>query len=393
MKNYFLIIFIVAVSLGDAEAIILNIDSVPSENTPFASSDSWHSGVGRLVSPILGTNMFSSCTAQAISSRVLITAAHCTNSGTTSGRFSLDVDNDAIFDYTLNISGYIDHPGWSNDERRSRPTIEYADDISLILLSDVLPDEIPIYRVLPTYVGMPIALIGYGLQGIGGGTPNGNSLIGAYDRWIGANVLEPVVIGGSVSGDLFKVTFDDRDPYQYVIPPSGCTGPPGKQLCANPGVKADGFGFIEANIASGDSGGGVFYQPAMAYQFSTPNPTQFTPKLLSTEYFLVGINSFGGNNPGSYGVSSGFVDIVNHIDWINSALADLSQASLTYANEQVYPASTNAPSGFSFEFASIEDPIIEPNANAIPAPSTILLLILGISLLPFGALRPMLTAR
>ena len=107
----------------------------------------------------------------------------------------------------------------------------------------------------------------------------------------------------------------------------------------------------------------------------------------------MGINSFGGNNPGSYGVSSGFVDIVNHIDWINSALADLSQASLTYANEQVYPASTNAPSGFSFEFASIEDPIIEPNANAIPAPSTILLLILGISLLPFGALRPMLTAR
>ncbi len=276
-------------------AIVVGEGFTPLGYAPFETRDlNWHAGVGGLN---FGATPY--CTAQPIARSILLTAAHCTSSFTThfASRFSVDSTNDGEFDFDFGIQSYVDHPGWSNDGRATRSADEYRHDIAVLLLDGDLPLEVPIYRMLPVHYGAPVTLVGYGRQGItfggSGAFIHDNDDLGATDKWLGHNVVDPYVTRNGTIPELFRTTFDRRSPSEFVTPPSGCVGPPGRQLCANPGVRAEGFGFQEGTTLQGDSGSGMFYNPASARFYTNPNGTGApggTSKLTPNEYFLVGIH-------------------------------------------------------------------------------------------------------
>jgi len=303
-------------------------------------------GVGYLVIKKDIPNFYGACTAQPISRNILITAAHCTPlTPTNPVDFYFDSDGDGIFEGTRRISKFVDHPGWSNDGRTSRHVVEYAHDLSLLWLSSGLPDYVPIYQIAPLTeipVGSAVRISGYGLQGEGN-TSRSNGSDGVLDRRVSTNIIDSNI----VEGNIFQLDFDNKQVFEFVEP------------CSGKGClfidKKPGSGYVEGTTESGDSGGGIFIDPVMDYQYNFPNLTTYPDgalvKLTFAKDFLIGIHSHGSGD--GYGKVSGNVFLGSHIDWLKSNLGNQLNAlqadkvtlysSGTTVDFKVFEANNNLP--------------------------------------------------
>ena len=271
-----------------------------------------------------------SCTAQPITSQILITAAHCTNSSTVqNGFFGWDVDNDGSFEGFRYIDRFVDHPGWSNDGRRSRPIAEFVDDIALLFLDEPLPDHITPYRIrvnpsIP--IGVPVIVGGYGKQGTIGDVVDNNEF-GVWDKQYATNVID-----GSEFGKILRTDLSNR---------------------AYPGTSgAVGSFNPEGLIASGDSGGGVFTSTNFSLFDYSHTVFDFPIKLTTNTPELIAINSHGGGH--FFGAEAGYVFLAPHFSWIQSQIeASGLSASVGGSSDQVGAASIT-PVGFSQTVMSAE---------------------------------------
>ncbi len=303
-------------------------------------------GVGYLVFEKDTPGLYGACTAQPLSKNVLISAAHCTPlTATNPVDFYFDSDGDGVFEGTRRINNFVDHPGWSNDGRARRHLVEYAHDLSLLWLSSDLPDYVPIYQIAPQSeipVGSAVRITGYGLQGEGNALRSNDS-DGVLDRRVSTNIIDSNI----VEGNIFQIDFDNKQVFEYAAP---CTGKGCLFVDKKPGS-----GYVEGTIESGDSGGGIFIDPVMDYQYNFPNLTTYPNgalvKPIFAKDYLIGINSHGSRK--GYGKVSGGVFLGSHIDWLKSHLGNqinIPQAdtvtlysSGTTVDFGVFEASNNVP--------------------------------------------------
>jgi len=245
------------------------------------------------------------CTAQAISSRTLITAAHCVSERMTyTGYFLYDLQDDGNT-RSIQIESYTVHPDWIAEELKhgNIPVNMAQHDLAIITLVQDLPYDVPIYKLMrfnEQPIGAAFAIAGYGKQGLKEKEDiHDNAKDGKLDKWITSNVIY------ASAGNKDGVLITQLNSWE------------GKQCqvdCMD-GTQSIAEIYNEGTGLPGDSGAAVFYSQNMDYDYYRKRDE--SPLTRGDELYIIGIHSFGhGVNNVRRGYQSGFVNISEHIDWI-----------------------------------------------------------------------------
>ena len=332
-----------------ADAVIIQAGRDP-QSALVSTQINPFSGVGAL----RGTGF---CSASVISSRAILTAGHCieTRADTldinpATYRFSL---SNELGTFTSGATGVFPHPDYRPGPD-SRPVSGFANDLTVITLSEPVPDYIPRYGLgsIGDPTGAAVTVVGLGFTGDG---LQGKTLIDGQPRF-GTNVIDRYSLGTTI----VQTDFD----------------PP----------RTEGFKFergpsSEAITSQGDSGGALFYNQFRDL-LANPPPPGVQIKATPDVYTLLGVTSHGLG--AQYGATAGYVLVGPYISWINSVIGDVSSL---FFDEPIAPA---APNGVVAEFQSIE-PIFLLDAETptnVPEPASfglMLTLLAALSIVGFSA--------
>ncbi|MCF2947648.1 trypsin-like serine protease [Paraglaciecola aquimarina] len=297
------------------------------------------------------------CTGSAISKRHIITAAHCVEDSTTTGKV-IDI-NDPNFNVTTVFTdgGFLNavrgsqavdiHPDYQGFAQCGIDDVSgffgacLNDDIAVITLDDDIPNGVEIYDFyrgdMPINNGTLLTMVGHGTTGNGydGATPNSADF---FNKRFGFNLTEffdcddgtsTVASGGysnSIACELFhgneaEVWYADFDGYDAFLAGLGIPGQDGfiDTFCSDYNVGCgnglgDNFsGLFEAAIGGGDSGGPSFIYDA-----------------LSSTFVLAANNTFGTSGRGPFGVDGAFGEIFGgnlyapYLEWIDNNYLNVS---------------------------------------------------------------------
>ncbi|HEX8313279.1 MAG TPA: trypsin-like serine protease [Chthoniobacteraceae bacterium] len=268
------------------------------------------------------------CTATPITSRHILTAAHCITDGM--GNINLAPENVRFF---LNFGGNITstisavtltkHPEWRGFDT------SLFNDIAVITLSEDLPAGVPIYELLErSLVATPsptgtigagaetITLVGYGTSGTGAtgtGTTPGPANSGVYNvparfevKRTGQNVVDGLFSENNAAiPEVFIFDFDDPIASRTLNQTGGPTL----------GNRREG------QLGPGDSGGPSFVTDTDG-RMKLAGVNTFTFNFPSTP--LIG----RAPNTPSFGSGGGGMQVAAYRDFINSAIPEPSSALL-----------------------------------------------------------------
>ncbi|MDT0595974.1 trypsin-like serine protease [Glaciecola petra] len=304
---------------------------------------------------------FGLCTGSAISKRHIITAAHCVEDNSDTGR-KINISEDGFgvrtvftdggnlvsdFDSSvLTVSGIDIHPDYSGfglcdvGEASGFSGGCLNDDIAILTLAEEIPDGVEIYDFYTgpqLQEGTMLTMVGHGTTGDGfnGFEANSSSF---FDKRFGFNIMELFDCNDGFSGNVngrsggfsdadicqnafgqdTEVWYADFDGYDAFLDLIDGAGDGFIDTFCQFGICDRGFGDVlatevdpinglfEAVIGGGDSGGPSFVYDANADRF-----------------LLAGNNTFGLPGTGPFGIPGAFGDIFGgnlyapYISWVN----------------------------------------------------------------------------
>ncbi len=275
----------------------------PSNRVDPNTADSLFAGVGSLRVQVGSSNYV--CTATAISPIHVLTAAHCldTNANgtidTTPGGVTFNVNmSGSSSTYQISANQLYLHPDWTGF---NNPSVN--DDVAIVELSSVLPDDVPIYALNEVPFDEPVSadFVGYGKSGDGiSGYTTGASY--TIKRW-GMNDIDFYYTDdeGSDAREIFQFDFD------Y---------PSSSESLGND---------VETTLGGGDSGGPSFIEDAngdlLVFGVNT-----FTTRFSSTSPVAPLFGSGGGGM-----VVSEYLEFINDILYGDQVIITESDGSTAVA--------------------------------------------------------------
>jgi hypothetical protein len=318
-----------------------NFEEILEERIDENTSTSDFTGVVSINPVIDGVSYI--CTGTAISSRHILTAAHCVDSDGNGNVMDLSEADNAIavvfnddgayyddFDgsviYASDVVINPDYDGFNICSDGSSGCVN--DDVAVITLDEDIPAGVEIYDLYTDSVavtgsedGDTFTMVGYGTRGdgywgyysnyddsftLGLGSPTFD------EKLVGANIVDYVELDDEadfVDGtqEVWYADFDGYDSYFDEDIDSFCND---FGICSTVLDES-----IETNIGGGDSGGPSFIYDA-----------------LNDKYWLAAINTFGIQGY-AYGIAGAFGDIFggilleSYVGWINSVVTTVADVS------------------------------------------------------------------
>ncbi len=244
------------------------------------------------------------CTGTPISRTEVITAGHCFD---TDGNGSNDVDPENVL-FVLNYDADYSHiiPGAAihvHPDFDGFGTGSPFDDLTVLLLSEPLPPEIPTYALAnPDWLaeGTPLVMVGYGDSGTG---LEGYTVDSSFNvKRGGANLAEVVELDDEGGGEFELVAWDfEYEGNNKYDPVMGTFSNSDDYFGYLPYALPNG---LETTLGGGDSGGPSF-------MFNPLDPADLTPYLAAVNTFSFWDPAWPGHDKaGRFGSGGGAV-------WLN----------------------------------------------------------------------------